>query len=571
MNPKTHQPPRHSAGIIALLFTLLAFAVPLTASGEDLQASGLEGPLSGWLGRWQPLRFTASLRVDGLLPFPNNRLDSLNALLRHVAIDAVLAEGAEESTTVLRLRCDQDPVMTIAEVQRSGVYTLQTDLLPNRALESRFASPLALLGGADGQEAAAPSSGSAEEKARSAIPTGSFDFLAAIDEADGCYRALINACEPYAVKKRVSHRIKDIGTARWSQTARLTPEQSDGMLPFLRNMLQCGMDDACREDLNQARFGKDLAVTLYKAGEKDKDMGVAMKGTLLYPDGSTSKLTYQWAFVNNGVQRKDSYKLETAPQKSARPALLAEGLMTQKRFEDDFSIQGSSQLTLRLGKASETRLTKVNLSGKEDGGGRGLKGSWTSQVKRAESKSASATTLFTATPDLRISAGPEGGRVSGQVQVERQLDKRIVSALCFTFAPADDSPALSAEADYSRIADLPPLPRDSAGPAVDPSADRPEESVDADVSLDLSFLVKDGPDPGSAPTGLKVHPVPADMTPLSLDDLTAENRLNLMDEMEQRLAGRLLIALSALPAEDIALLTDGLRESDLPAFPALFH
>ena len=577
MKREAYGPFRHSTRFLALLLGLFTLATTLPAGGADISPAGIDGPLSQWLGRWQPLRFSASFQADALLPFLDDQLDPLNALLGHMALDAILAEEGDDASATLRFRCNREPVMTIAEVRQAGAYTLRTDLLPNRTLESRFASPLALLAGLDGEGAISPTSGSAEEKKDPSLPPGTFDILSAIHEAEECYKALIEACEPYATKKRANYRIKNIGLARWSQTARLTPDQSNGMLPLLRNMLQCGMDDAYREELDQTRFGKDLVVALYRAGEKERDMAIYMKGTLIFPDGVSGKLAYQWAFVNDGAQRKDSYKLEVTPQKSERHIRLAEAFITQIRFEDDMTLKGSSQLTLRQGKASEARLLKMDLAGKGDDAGRDLKGSWSEEVKRAESKDASTTAVLTVTPDLRVSADPEGSLLSGQVQVERRLNKTVTASLRFTFAPKTDFLTLSEEADFSHGTATPsapdhlPLSPSDANHNEDIFAGELMERQDEDVSLDLSFLVSDEPTSKTAPIGLKAYPIPADMTCVSLDSLHGEGRLNLMDEMGQRLAGRLLIALFALPPEDMALLTDVLREEDLPAFLALFN
>jgi len=576
MSRKTHQPIGHPARFFVSLLILLTLVNLLPAGAADISPpAGLDTPLSRWLDRRQPLRFSASFRIDALLPFLDDQLDSINALLSHAILDAVLADDEAEASTTLRLRYTQEPVATIAEVQQAGAYTLRTDLLPNRILESRTASPVALLAGTDEARGADPYSGTSEENEGSILPSGAFDFLSAIDEADGCYRALIDAFEPLAVAKRSTYRIKNIGTARWSQTARLTPEQSGEMLSFLRGMLKCGMDDAYRAELDQARFGKDLVVTLYKASEKGKDMAVYMKGTLIAPDDTTSKLTYQWAFVNDGVQRKDSYQLAITPQKSKRHTRLAEGFLTQKRLENAMNLKGSSQLTLQQGKMSETRLFKVDLTGTGNTGSRNLKGSWSEQVKRAETKDTSTTTLLTVSPDLKIRADQSSNLLSGQVQVERRLDKTITSSLCFIFAPEADFSTLSAEGDFSLRANpepdqaAEPPPQSDVGSYEDSFTDEPIVYEDGDVSLDLSFLVSDKPAHGSVPTGLKPRPAPADMTVVSLDDLNEESRLALIDEMGQRLAGRLLIILSALPLDDMTLLTDVLREGDLSALLVL--
>jgi len=566
-----------SARLPALLFGLLTLAITLTAGAADILPAGFDGPLSQWLGGRQPLRFSVSFQADALLPFPDDQLGPLNTLLGHIALDAILTEEGDDTYATLRFRCNQEPVVTIAEVRQAGGYTLWTDLLPNRTLESQLTSPLALLAGMDGEGSVPSPPGSAEENDGPTLPSGAFDFLSAIDEAEECYRALIDACEPYAARKRANYRIKDIGLARWSQIARLTPEQSNEMLPHLRNMLKCGMDDAYREELDKVHFGKNLVVALYKTGENDKDMAIYMKGTLIFPDGVTSKLAYQWAFANDGAQRKDSYKLEVAPQKSARHIRLAEAFMTQSRFEDGIALKGSSQLTLRQGKVSESRLLKMDLAGKADGAGRDLKGSWSEELKRADSNDGSTTAALTITPDLRVSATQEGSLLSGHVQVERLLNKTVTTSLCFTFAPEATFSALSWTANFSREADTAsgpdnPLPSPSNDSYnEDTFTEELKENQDEDISLDLSFLVRDETPSKTTPMGLRIYPLPADMTYVALDGLQEEDRLSLMDEMGQRLAGKLLIALFTLPPEDIALLTDVLREENLPAFLPLFH
>ena len=59
------------------------------------------------------------------------------------------------------------------------------------------------------------------------------------------------------------------------------------------------------------------------------------------------------------------------------------------------------------------------------------------------------------------------------------------------------------------------------------------------------------------------------MTTIALDKATENQQLALFSEISQNLAMRLLKAISALPQEDAALLSDGMTEQDAAAFFAL--
>ncbi|MEA5015832.1 MAG: hypothetical protein VB099_14860 [Candidatus Limiplasma sp.] len=531
------------------LLALLA-CLCLVAGLGGASASGLDASLSRWLSQEGALRFSGTLELNSFLPFPQEKLPLFNALLKHISFQASLEEDGDGSLTTLQLLCGGTDVLTLIQRQQGGSSSLQTNLLPARTLTSQGGSPIALLPGRQEEEPA-------------------FDFLAAISQAEESYKALIAACEPFAEKKKANYKIKDIGSSKWSQIARLTTEQSDGMLPLLRAVLQSGMDEAYRQELEGVRFGKGFIVGLYKEGESGRDLAVYMKGDLLYPDGSKYKLSYQWGFLNQGTERKDTYKYEAVKSGSPADRRLVAAKASQKLYSTEISLTGSSETTLRQDKATTTQEFKFDLSGKDSGQDRSLSGSWSQETRRAEEGEA-VSSLQTFIPALFLRPEGDGAVLSGTVQVEEKKGKTVTSSLTLTFgeeipaaftALAQDSGLYAVDEPASAPPAATPLPASSMeqNADLDPALQEPEGS-----SAPEDYLV------GAPPIGLKTYPVPSQMTEVSLDSLSDEALGELMAELSQNLAGKLLAAFSQLPVDDIALLTDGLTQEDAASFLSLF-
>ncbi|MEG1571702.1 MAG: hypothetical protein RR431_10920, partial [Clostridia bacterium] len=82
---------------------------------------------------------------------------------------------------------------------------------------------------------------------------------------------------------------------------------------------------------------------------------------------------------------------------------------------------------------------------------------------------------------------------------------------------------------------------------------------------DNAFLV------GENPIGMTSYPVPAQMLAVNLDKATQEQRTALLNELSQNLAAKLILAVAKLPAQDIALLTDGLTDADAATLASMLQ
>ena len=506
----------------------------MSATAEDL---GLDSRLTSWLAPEGTLQFAVGAQLDSWLPFSEERIAMINALLARTTFEVELNQEHENARTSLRLSVADEPLFSLTEWQQAGSFRLETSLLPAQILQSAASSPIALLGGTEDEGEPA------------------FDMLTAISEAEGQYRALIDACEPYAEKKRANYKIKNIGTSTWSQIARLTTEQSEEMLPLLRGVLQSGMDSAYREELSEVHFGRGFIVGLYKQSEEGKDLALYMKGDLKYPDGSIHKLSYQWAFLNDGTERKDSYRYELSGGKPSS-SRMADGLMTQKTFSDNISISGTAETTRKANKITTSDLVKMELSGEQRDGLRTLTGSFSTQTKITDGN-ATVTTVTTLTPKLEVNIFGDSQLV-GSVGIERQNNKTVPFACTLTFA--DNGQSASALNPISMYA----VKEDSASSM--PAQSSLSYSMEEDESspaVDIGYLV------GGAPIGLKNFPAAAPETVISMDGLSASALDSLLLQLSQNLAGRLLIAYMKLPEEETLLLRDGMTADDYAAFSAL--
>lgn len=476
------------------------------------------------------LRFTATARLDALLPYGEGIVDMMNAALEGLSVSA----DAREGETALRLCVAGDPVASFTEAQTGDGTALTTPLLPNRTLVSASSAMDALTG--------------AKEEAPA------FDLFAAIQEAEGCYQALTDAIQPYATEKKANYKIKEVGHSKWSRIARLTPEQGAELAPLIAQVLGCGMDAAFREKLNGMTCGKGFIVGLYQSAQGGDDMAVYMKGNVTFPDGEKRALSYQWAFAQaEAGLRVDTYKFELT--KSRAPRDNREIAASYERSTASGALTLKGECTARItdpetGVTTSTTLTH-DLSGSEAGGARPVAGSVKRVVKTTrDGKTQTETT--TLTPELTLTLADGSGVLSGTAKLEHLSGKQAdwgVSLLFDESAARDFAQAAQSGALYSVS--------ESLMPPTSLTQNREGASSPSD------YLV------GQPPVGYTAYTAPDSPQTIDLDAADAQTREALLAEVSQNLAGKLLVALSKLPEENTALLRDLLSDADYAAFLAL--
>ena len=507
--------------------------------------AGLDAVLSGWLWQDRPLLFSLSTELQIFLPLSESKTNMINRLLGHLSFASLLEQDSGNALSALALFCDDDELFSMTEQETSGSYTLETPLLPRRIFQSQEASALDRLFGED-----------ATQK-----PTEYFDLPLAISETEACYKALTDACEPYAEKKKANYKIKNIGTAKWGQIVRLTAEQNDEIAPLLQAVLQCGMDADYRTELEGVRFGKGFTVALYKTEENGDDLALYLKGTLIYPDKSTATLTYQWALASPKGERKDAYRYELSRKIKPAASRIIDASLTRQTKEGAFLFKESSVLTLKQNKVTTVQTQKADLAGKGDSSSRTLTGTVSHQEKVTKDGK-SQTTLTTTTPHLTLTAAERGTLLSGTVQSETKIDKRVTSSLLFTFDSAVPPAFPSAAEGLYVVAETNDFENSFSANSV---LEIPEEDSTQTSPINGNVVVTD------APIGMQRFSAPENQMTVFLDELSEAELADLQDEFFQNLASRLVLAFAKLPKDELALFADGLTPEDSQRLWDLFN
>ena len=237
--------------------------------------------------------------------------------------------------------------------------------------------------------------------------------------------------------------------------------------------------------------------------------------------------------------------------------------VTQEGKSDAFAINGKEETTLKRAKVTDKSTVRIELTGKQDAAlAMTCKGLVSQEIATTTGEDTAKTTER-ADVDLLLTPGTEGAMLSGTVTRKAIRDKITTSELVVTFAPeaqavaeasatVPQAEAASAEASGEPASSLDML-ADEFAPTEAPQA--------ADAQGD--YLV------GTPPEGLKPYAVPKGMTTIALDTITAGQRQTLFLEAAQNLAGKLVLAMAALPETDAALLKDGMSDQDFAAFLSL--
>ncbi|NLI21255.1 MAG: hypothetical protein GX418_06900 [Clostridiales bacterium] len=580
-----------------MLSLMLLAGIGLPAQAADIAT--LDRALSRWTQGLSPVRFSAEMELKTLMPFTEDTIGRINGVLGHISVDATLTLTGEDSETALAIAMDGASLMEMTERLAAGAYTLQTTLLPNRTLTSAKESPMQTLTGKSGAEAdeAATAAETAEETQtqNASDVTVAFSMLDGLTEMQAVYPALAASITEIAAEKRANYNIKGIGAGKWSRVARLTAEQCEALKPQLQAMLACGMDEVYRGEVQGMTFAKGFIAALYQNADK-QDICLYLKGTAIYPDGSKRKLLWQWAFTNNGIRRKDNVKYEASRTSGTADTRTLAVTCTQESRSDEYSIEGSAVTSLKRGKITDAYTEKIDLSGDlSRSGALTLEGYTSGKQSRTASGETTDTTRLLTT-DLLFTPGTDGARLSGTAVAQTLAGKTVQSEIAFTLAKASvtaAAPAAGVQADEGDAevtinilgpegdeAATEPSATDAAPDATTPETDNasasgnPPSSIeqmddifsDSGTQTDVEgseYLV------GTPPVGLTAYSVPQTETTVSMDGITEAQLQSLLAEAAQNLAGRLLLSVASLPAEDAALLRDGMTDEDYAAFLAM--
>jgi len=514
----------------------LAAALCLLCTGALAELGWVDDQLSGFLDINSDTTFSLGIQLNTLQPFGEEITSMLNETLEHIRVETrILDDGTQMSFTA-----GGESVFTVEEALRDNRMAMVTSLLPNRVLVAN-GSPMDLISG--NEMAAEPA----------------FDLHTAIIDAENCYEALTEAITPYAEEKAANYKISGIGYARWVRLARLSKQDSEKLLPQIIRVLGCGMEQSFREKLQTLTCADQFTVALYFDEENGTPLALYMKGSVYLTPEDKWTLAYQWAFTREAEQSKDTYRYELVEVKSPKHKRVIEAQRTNTTGEDGkLQLSRECELTIKDDSRNGTIINKDQLTLVRDGSQQTLTGSVVTTEKDL-SGGDTVTTVTTITPELTLTSAQGSGVLSGQVNLEEHQGKTVYRDLTFLL---DEEPAQAldeAAASGSLFAvDVNPRDPSVAGSSLAQNVD----VVWSDDSLQ-GFLV------GNPPIGMVSYPVPETMQTVDLDLVGQEQRDMLLEEMAQRGAGVLLIALGKLPGEPLRLLIDNMTDVDYAAFLSL--
>lgn len=505
--------------LVWLLITVLLCLAPMTAMAE---LGGIGGALDAFFGTEGDVRLSVGFEIEEQVPYGEDTVRMMNGILKHTTLEALLSGG----DMLLSMCVDGEPAFSLMESLRDGRYEMTTDLLPNRLLVSRR-SPL---------EVFFPET---EEKP--------FDFSVQdfVTESEACYPPLMEAILPYAEEKESNYSIENIGRAGWVRLAKLNEKQCAELMPQIKALLACALDDEAMAELENMTCPKGLTIALYRTEEGGEDICVYLKGTVTVGENDKRTLAYNWSFTRNENQRKDSFKLELTRQKGATNTRTLELFRNVKNDDGQLTYTCRLDMDSRQSKTVKTFQQKDSLKGKA---GESLSGTITVTDKLTEDDT-TRTIITEYKPDLALKEG-EGCKVlAGSVDMTVTRSKKQTTALRVVFS---ENPV-----------------------AITPQ--EAEEDSRAEVEPEVVFIIGGGSlsqnqeqvtqyTIGAPPLGVTQYPVPETVTTVDLDALSPEELAALEDEMLQYGAGYLLRVLPFINGEDTGLLRDNMTDEDYESF-----
>ena len=538
---------------IVLCFLL---CVSIAASADTI--ASLDTALSPLLSGQGAVNMSVGLTVKTLMPFDDIRLDLINRVLQHMQLNILLDDSAVNATNAFALLLGDQTLFEVSEQNENGAYLLQTSLLPNRTLYSTEASPIdTLLASTEEEEAVDeesldPNTSDVEE---------AFDFLAAIEQMQACYRDLIDKTILLTEKNTVSYTIENIGKGRTSYVAKLTTDQSTELLSELRALISCGMDEEYREELSQITFAGGFTVALYQDADGE-DISVYIKGTILYPDGDKRSLKWQWSFTPDGETH--TFRHYVSRESGRRDTRNIDAILTRVENASGFTLECETTVNLRRGGMNETSTLTMDLD-MQTGNAKTCSGT----ISRVTGGTDNGDDLDEYTSevvvDLSLLSYESSAEVTGTATVRELKNDTVATELELGFiktslaAPADDANTQST----SSLVEISILPADPS--AAQETAQTPTETVEETQTVQSEFLV------GTPPVGLYDYEIPDEMVTINMDTTERKIHQSLMNEAAQYLAGNLVLAILDLPAEDRELLSDGMTEVDYSIFLAMLE
>ena len=480
----------------------------------------------------------AQFSVDASSEFGDHLIELINATLSEINIKAHIKPLNDGYSTDLRILMADELLVQIDEHIDNSGSSLTTTLLPNRTLTSSDSALATLFNQPVDMSTLMP-----DADPEDVILNPTFDPVLAFKDLNSVYRNLTDAIVPMAEEKSSNYNISNVGKAKWSRIARLTPEQSILLAPQIASLLSCGMDDTFVNFIHDMSYNKGFVVALYQTEEQGDDIAVYMKGGIKDLNDKEYNLSFQWAFATDSDgENINTYKMELTAKRSPSNNRVINATYRTTSKDDQVIFKGKSEAIMKQG----TQLTKLTINSTLEGdntdSGCTLNGEhiYTHAITIGDT---TRTTISTLVPDLLLS-NSSPAVLSGSIKYDSKRSR--IPQLGLTIAFSEQAPT------FGQLSKTPP-----------PLSEALQESS---LNHDWGDLFTPSYQVGSAPLGMTSYSSPSNPTAQLLDTMSDESKQTLLDEMAFNLASNAISVLPKLSPEALAIFSFGVNELDFQAF-----
>lgn len=274
-----------------LTAVLLALAMLVTGAAAEAQ---FLLPVEKWTAEEYPLRLTLTCEVVSEASSGANRLEQLQALIKHLSMQIDVQQLQEETWSRSAILVAGKPALTLS-VRREGELTqVQTSCLPDTTLlaPGNMVNPLSLLTG-----------GATEGLSFYGMDGSGAAWLRDGEALLGKLPALL---EPWGKVKKVDTAIKNMGKAKQKVIYTVPAEEAGALAALLSGA--CGEGDVKQLLASLAFEGKQQFVVYHNAD------GVILKATYdgkLTLNGTAREASFSWSLRRDDDHTRDSITIKT--------------------------------------------------------------------------------------------------------------------------------------------------------------------------------------------------------------------------------------------------------------------
>lgn len=389
--------------ILCMLLTLACLMGAGAAYGEV----ELLPPVQGW-DLTHPITLEVSADVSSHMPYNEDRLAQLTALIKHLSLRMHWQTLGEETWSGIAVLVDGKEAMSLHQRQTPDVTELQLSALP----ESVYTFP------------------AGEENALSALlgqetaPMQLFGLDGTehtwLDEAYEMFGKLGDELADYKKESTVKTVIKDMGTARMKRVYSVPKDEADAMAKAL--LASCP-DGRLSKLLGSLTFSGKQVFTLWLDGDENI-LRIEYQGNMGEDDKHLRKVDLTWRLCRRDDEIRDNVTLKTPAAKGTdRNSITYVRDLVSKKNQVDYDCEFTYEWV--KDKKKTTLSGEIDLRSKEEKEGYRLTGDVSVKQQLPEQDNADRMVF---SPDVLIASSqddPSMPHAEGELNVQQYRGKKL--------------------------------------------------------------------------------------------------------------------------------------------------